>query len=67
MIQSHTIISIHANKIALVSLFPHAMLANKVIQLLIGNRRIRICNNLSEKHRSLKLMDHFCLTATRLE
>ena len=47
--------------------FPHAMLANEVMQLRIGNGHIRICNNHSEKHLTPNLIDRFCLTNVRPE
>lgn len=43
------------------------MLANEVIQLLIGNGHIRICNNPSEKRLTPNLIDRFCLTTMRFK
>lgn len=57
----------HTNKMALISPFPPAFLANKITQLLIGNSHIRIYNNLSEKRLPFNLIDRFCLTAMRPE
>lgn len=55
------------NKIALISPLSHAMLDNKIIQLLIGNSRIRKCNNLSEMPLLFNLIDRFYLTTMRPE
>ena len=43
------------------------MLANEVIQLLIGNSHIRICNNPSEKRLPFNLIDRFCFPTMRSE
>lgn len=58
---------IHTHRIAFRSPSPHAVLANEVIQLLIGNSHIRLCNNPSKMCLPFNLIDGFCLTATRSE
>lgn len=57
----------YTHKLALISPLPHAFLANKITQLLIGNSHIRIYNNPSEKRLPFNLIDRFCLTAMRPE
>lgn len=57
----------YTHKTVFPSPFLHAMLANKIIQLLIGNSHIRTCNNLSKKRLPFNLIDGFCLTTIRPE